>query len=621
MGADKKQLLVLALALGLLYGFIEAAEVLALSQIPGALSWRTGNSPQILWVAPMFYAVAFTVIGVVVTALAAMFPRALWEDVLVFVLLLLGAFLASSLQGQIISDVAAAILALGIATEGTRRYRERRERLARGLTRAVPIMSAAVLGAALLTIGGRAAIEAIRLARLPAVTRGAPNVVLVVMDAQRADHLSLYGYRRATSPRLETLATDGTVFDNAVANSSWTLPSHATLFTGRLPFEHRAGMMRRPYLDGKFPTIAEVLQKRGYATAGFVANTFWTGRQTRLNRGFIHYEDFYGNVGDAMARTALGRRMAYSILPRFGFVDVPGRKRARQINRDLLAWVDNVDARPFFVFVNYFDVHGPLLPPRPFAGSYSGLPSSRRRSRTIEIGALTDVMHVPPPDSLRMLMDAYDESVRYLDFQIGALLDSLRQRGLLDNTFVIVTSDHGESWGEHGMMFHGHSLYNDQTDVPLILKLPASHRLTGHRLDVVGLNQIPATIADITGLRSPSFPGVSLLDSTIRIPEDSAGVVTQVGRRSSVSGTWATSRTSLSALVTPVWHYIEPDSGRVELYDIVQDPAETHDLSGDPAQRGTLMRLRAELRARNKGRGVQQSTANTADALLPNRIF
>src|SRR5215213_9423710 len=141
----------------------------------------------------MFYAVAFTVIGVVVTGLATIVPRHWWDDVLVFLLLFLGAFLAASLQGQIISDVAAVILAIGIATEGTRRYHERRERLARTLARAVPILSAAVLGAALLTIGARTVMEAVRLARLPAVTRGAPNVVLVVMDAQRADHLSLYG--------------------------------------------------------------------------------------------------------------------------------------------------------------------------------------------------------------------------------------------------------------------------------------------------------------------------------------------------------------------------------------------------------------------------------------------
>lgn len=604
MSKETQRLLLLALALGLFYGFIEAGEVMLFSLIPGALSWRTGNSPQILWVAPMFYGAAFTGLGLIVAAFAAVTSRVSLERVLVFVLLLLGAFLATSLQGQIVSDIAAAILALGIATEGTRQYGRRREQISRILFRSVPILSVAVLVAAIVTIGGRAAVEALRMKRLQDVPANAPNVLLLVMDAQRADHLSLYGYHRRTSPRLDSLGRSAIVFDKGVANSSWTLPTHATLFTGRLPFEHRAGMMRRPYLDGTFPTVAEVLQARGYATAGFVANTFWTGRQTRLNRGFIHYEDFYGNAGDAVARTALGRRLAYGFFPRFGFVDVPGRKHAREMNRDVLAWLGRAGDRPFFVFVNYFDVHGPLLPPAPFAGEYSGVPATARRASKIEIGAITDEIHVPPPDSIRLMVDLYDESIRYLDSQIGALLDSLKNRGVLDRTLVIVTSDHGESWGEHGMMFHGHSLYRDQTDAPLIVKLPGSREAGGHRTDAVGVDQIPATIAYFTGLPPRQFPGVSLFDtSSIRAAKESE-VVTQVGRRSLVPGTWATSRTSLSALVTGQWHYIEPDNGPIELYDVVADPAEVHDLSGDTAQQQTIARLRAELRLRNKGKST-----------------
>ena len=443
------------------------------------------------------------------------------------------------------------------------------------------------------------------MARLPDAPRNTANVLLLVMDAQRADHLSLYGYRRRTSPRLDSIAGEAIVFDKAIASSSWTLPTHATLFTGRLPFEHRAGMMRRPYLDGKFPTVAEVLQRQGYATGGFVANTFWAGRQTRLDRGFIHYEDFYGNFGDAIARTVLGRQLAYGVLPRFGFVDIPGRKRADEINRDLLTWLKDVGGRPFFAFVNYLDVHGPLLPPSPFAGSYSGIFPSTRRAARIEIGALTEVMHVPPPDSIRLMVDLYDESIRYLDSQIGALLDSLDRRGVLENTFVIVTSDHGESWGEHGMMFHGHSLYRDQTDIPLIVRMPSSRATTSRTAEAVGVDRIPATIADMVGLPPNVFPGESLLDSTVHRAENESAVITQVGRRSLVPGTWATSRTSLSALVTERWHYIQPDIGRAELYDTIADPSEEHDLSADPAHRETVARLRAELRLRNKGKRVR----------------
>lgn len=597
-----ERLLLLALALGLIYGFVEAAEVILLSLVPGALSWRTGNSPQILWVAPLFYGVAFTIVGLVTAIFAAVVPRARWELVLVFSVLLLGGFLAASLQGQLISDTAAAILALGIATEGTRQYRQRSAKLSRALVRGIPLLFGAVIVAALLTVGGRRAMEALALSRLPVALPKSANVLLLVMDAQRADHLSLYGYHRQTSPRLDGIANDAIVFEKGIANSSWTLPTHATLLTGRLPFEHRAGMMRRPYLDGKFPTVAEVLREHGYATGGFVANIFWTARQTGLNRGFIHYEDFYGSIGDAIARTGLGRRLAYGLLPRFGFADFPGRKRAGEVNREVLAWLADVGDRPFFAFVNYMDVHGPLFPPPPFAGSYSGVHYSRQRASRIEIGALNGVMHVPPPDTIRLMVDLYDESIRYLDSQIGALLDSLDRRGVLANTYVIVTADHGESWGEHGMMFHGHSLYRDQTDVPLMIRMPASRRRASRRSDLAGVDRIPATIMQMAGVTSRIFPAKSLLDSTGTEADNGSEVVTQVGRRSLVPAGWATSRASLSALVTERWHYIQPDSGRPELYDYAQDSTEEHDLAADPATRETIARLRAELQLRNKGK-------------------
>jgi arylsulfatase A-like enzyme len=174
-----------------------------------------------------------------------------------------------------------------------------------------------------------------------------------------------------------------------------------------------------------------------------------------------------------------------------------------------------------------------------------------------------------------------------------------------DNTFVIVTSDHGESWGEHGMMFHGHSLYRDQTDVPLIVRMPSSRATASRRAEVGGVHQIPATVMDMLGLPPHIFPGKSLLDSTADGAENESDVITQVGRRSLVPGTWPTSRTSLSALVTERWHYIQLDIGRAELYDNIVDPREEHDLSADPAQRETVARLRAELRLRNKGKRVQ----------------
>src|SRR6185295_8221902 len=203
-----------------------------------------------------------------------------------------------------------------------------------------------------------------------------------------------------------------------------------------------------------------------------VANTFWCGRNTGLDRGFVHYEDFYGNVGDALARTVLGRTMYDEVLPHVGVVDFPGRKHAADINARVLDWIDGVGDRPFFVFANYMDVHGPYIPPPSYEGRF-GPKGPPRRANEIELGAIDGGTRVPSAAVLRAWIDRYDESLLYLDEQIGRLLDELARRGVLDNTIVVFTSDHGENWGEHELIYHGHSLYQEQIRIPLIVRYPA----------------------------------------------------------------------------------------------------------------------------------------------------
>jgi arylsulfatase A-like enzyme len=368
------------------------------------------------------------------------------------------------------------------------------------------------------------------------------------------------------------------------------------MFTGRLPFEHRAGTMGRSRLDGRYPTIAESLSRRGYATCGFIANTFWAARHTGLNRGFMCYRDHYGTVGDALTRTALGRRVAYEVLPSFGFVDVPGRKRAGAVNAEALGWIDSIGDRPFLAFLNYFDVHSPLLPPAPFAGTYSGLSPAQQREHAIAIKDL-DGAHAPPrPEELKRMIDAYDESIRYLDHEIGSLLDSLERRNRLKNTLVIITSDHGESWGEHGLMFHGQSLYRELTRVPLIIRDPKATSAV-RRNDAVGLDQLPATIAAYTGADASAFPGPSLLaDSGAR-----DATVLQLPRRNVKETAQPASRSSLAGLATGRWHYIESASGS-ELFDIAADPRGLRDLSTAPSLTDTVRGLRDRMRVLQRSR-------------------
>jgi arylsulfatase A-like enzyme len=598
----------MGLWLGLAYGFVEALEACVLGLIPGALAWRNGNSPDILWVAPLFYAVVFLVVAAAFGGLTFPFPRIKWDVPLVFVLICTGAYLAASLQGQVFAPWACGLLGLGLGWQLTRQYGQRRETCSRLMSRTLPHLAAGVLLLGLLTIGAARLQEALALQGLPAPTGDRPNVLLLVIDTLRADHLSGYGYHRATTPCLDRMARHGLLFEQAYANSSWTLPSHASLLTERFVHEHRAGYAGRPFLSRDHPTLAEILQGHGYATAGFVANCFWCGRQTRLDRGFIRYEDFYGSLGDALTRPVLGRKQAYDLqVPaRLGWVDIPGRKRAEQVNQDLLDWLDKIQGRPFFAFVNYLDVHGPYLPPPGYAGLYSGDPRAAYRTRKLEIGAAAEAEHLPPADRLQAWVDAYDESLAYVDRQIGVLRDRLQERGLLDKTIIIVTSDHGEGFGEHDMVYHGNSLYREQIHVPLIIRYP--EKVPGGVCErrPVGLDRVPATVVDLVGVRTNVFSHPSLVRDPKAAADGLDVVLSEVSYRPHVPRSWPTSRGWVRSLINERWHCLLLEDDTAELYDHRADPHELHNLATSPKYaeivadfRGQLDRiLRQDLAAR-----------------------
>jgi arylsulfatase A-like enzyme len=340
-----------------------------------------------------------------------------------------------------------------------------------------------------------------------------------------------------------------------------------------MPQEHRAGVVRRPFLDGTFPTVAEAFQSAGYATGAFVANGYWSGRQTGLNRGFIRFEDFYGNPADAVARTALGRIISYEWLPKLGYVDIPGRKRVETINSDFLDWMEKVDGRPFMAYLNFFDVHGPLIPPPPFHGRFAGRPV--RRSG-LSIGALGGGMPVFTPEQYEEMVNRYDESILSLDLGIGRLVAGLREKGVLDRTVLIITSDHGEAFGEHGMTFHGHSMFRDQIHVPLIVRFPP--RVPGgRRVSVpVGAERVAATMLQLAGIPREKFPGdpLPLNDSGTAVP-----VVGGTGRRSLGTADWPTARGWVTSVVADSFHFILNEDGTTHAF-LLSDRREARDLAG-----------------------------------------
>ena len=582
-------LLVIAAIAGMTYGVLEGLESYMLSLLPQGLSWNNGNSVDALRYMPALYLAAYLAIGLVVSLLAVLIKRPWWDRVLLTALVALSGYLAARNQGGIFSIFASAMLGLGLGAVAFRAYGKRtRPNRSHGRILAVVTLTG------LLIIGGsyfasRFA-ESRRISRLPLPSGHRPNVLLIVLDTQRADHLSSYGYGRPTSPHLDSLAAGGVLFERTFSPSSWTLTSHASFFTGRRLIEHGAGNDSIRILDDRFPTLAERLGAEGYATAGFVANVFWAARHTGLARGFTHYEDFYGTPGDALQRMTLFRE-----LQRFtewlGAIDIRGRKRAPHINAEFLRWVRRIDDRPFFAFLNYMDVHAPYLPVKGYEGRFGPVRPEFRPTR-LEVG--NQAGRTISAEERAHRIDRYDESLLYLDFHVGRLLGELERQGILDSTIVIITADHGELFGEHGFLEHGKTLYRQETMVPLIIRYPA--RISGgiRVRSTVSATRLAATITDLAGLTEPVFPGPSLMAEIERQDSMRPGsVVTELGR-TRVRGTPA-AKGWVRSLASDQWHFILLQSGEQELYNLEVDPEELKNLAETTEGREVARRMRSEL--------------------------
>ena len=360
---------------------------------------------------------------------------------------------------------------------------------------------------------GRQAIRGHRaLTGLPAPLAGARNVVLIVWDTVRAPNLSVYGYPRNTTPNLSEWARKGVRHTMALAPATWTYPSHTCFFTGQWPY--RLNSQWNYTLDATYPTLAEYLASRGYQTVGFVANARCCSYETGLDRGFAQFEDYPITPRFLLGRTVPGSWILKNILSRGDhydskWIDLQSRD-ARGINEAFLGWLARSRRdRPFFAFLNYFDAHDPYVPPADYSGRFGIRPKTPE-----DYQFLFDYRDVDKDRkqvrNILMARDCYDDCIAFLDGQLGRLLEALGSRGLLDNTLVIITGDHGESFGDHSVFRHGSALYLDQISVPLVFlspDAPAGRTVT----TPVSLRDLPATVVDRLGLSAGSpFPGRSL---------------------------------------------------------------------------------------------------------------
>jgi len=555
-------------------------------------------SPQLVWMIPVD-AVAFAALLAFGLSIVAQW-KGVWRHVRAWHALF--AFGMLSAAGPLLAIprlhwAAVLVAAAGSATQLSRRFGTN----PRTLARQVPWLLGAVVLLTVVVNGTLMFRERRQLSALPAAPANAPNVVLVVLDTVRTESLSLYGYQKPTSPELEKIAASGVVFRSAISTAPWTLPSHSSMFTGRLPNEMSGGW--RTPLDGTFPTLAETLRSAGYATGGFVANVGYVSAGHGLNRGFIHYEDLPNSAGATLVASSLGALVGTEdhVRELIRYHRVLPRKTATQVTDELLAWVKGHEGRrPFFAFANFMDGHEPYLPPEPFASRF-GPPHSYEHL----IHDPTDATRPGKVDTPKAVIEedrrAYESGIAYMDHELGRMVAGLREDGLLDNTLFIVVADHGEQFGEHRLFGHGNSLYMPLVHVPLVLSFP-SRVPPGRRVETpVTLRDLPATVMDLAGLRGRGvFPGVSLApcwQGGVDAPCSEPALISQASVRTFglVRPWYPLSHGDMQSVVADGFHYIWNSNGSQELYELAVDPAEAHDLIDTDAGRVVANRLKALL--------------------------
>ncbi len=331
---------------------------------------------------------------------------------------------------------------------------------------------------------------------LPAAPASAKNVIVIVVDTLRADALGAYGYTAARTPNLDAFARESVRYDRHFANASWTRPSFASILTGRYPSNHAVMALSAPLPD-EVTTMAEAFAEGGYYTAGIVTNTN-VSPVYNFQQGFDEYAylepTFVLGANDLQSKllvVQLMRRVIQRFVPA-----APGSayQDAETVNEHVFAWLDRAERsagdNPFFLFVGYMDPHDPY-----FEHPYNGVAYDKASHQA------------PDPSEAPRLRELYDGEIAYFDEQFGRLVAELRRRGLYDDTTIVVTSDHGEEFADHGGFWHGLTLYDEQIRVPLLVKPAAGAGGAGTvvRHFTQSVDLLPTLLAS-HGL--PSVPGV-----------------------------------------------------------------------------------------------------------------
>lgn len=465
-----------------------------------------------------------------------------------------------------------------------------------------------------------------------------PNILLIVMDAVRTRNMSIYGYEKETNPNLRRILSNCTFYKNAFSSSYWTLPSYASTFTGTHVSRHGLEV-DGDVLDNKFITMAEMLKAHGYRTIGLCPNPY-ISEFSGLHRGFdILYNPaneslrsrLYNLINKALlhrkstgtenaAEKPLGQQQNFidTELERPHAFDMFNRLRvskrilwslsglfdkyAKDTNDLAFRLMNDTREEPFFFLIHYTETHTPYVLPNIFRKKFLTSPDKKPWEVNQDYFRYYSGEARMDESDFEVLRALYDAAISYLDTRIFEIYSFLERKGLLDDTMLIITSDHGDNFGEHGVLFHIFSLYDTLIKVPLIIKYPASLGLSGIENRVVQNTDLIPTIMDLLGLNNKrmldQIQGNSLISSKIRNRDKSYAISELVKpfgpRMQSLREKLKKYDRQLISIRTESKKYISASDGNHEFYDLHEDPNETRNLisSSDPA----IIELREKLK-------------------------
>lgn len=411
-----------------------------------------------------------------------------------------------------------------------------------------------------------------------------PNILLVVLDAVRFDHLSCYGYEKKTTPNIDRLSTGGILFENAFSTSCWTPPSHASLFTGLYPSFHGV-YTGDSVLDVPDPTLVEILQDAGYRTLG-ISSIPQLSVTKRFNRGFDEYVEAWKL--NQTPRTALKWKAK---IRSFLHLDDPV---TRYIYEQIRRWIkERNPSMPFFIFANMNTAHSPYDPPTRYLSRHATSPTSFRMTKKLkDLAAREGYRYMArqmevTENEFRGLESLYDGEITYLDELLGHLFVFLQAEDLLEDTLILLLADHGENFGDHGLMYHQFCLYDSLIRIPMIWHYPRAIPHGERTSTLASMVDVMPSILGLAALPPESYSstqGACLFqgpqssysegrDFVVAEYQAPPGVFNYF-RRMTPNFDYSVYERGYKSIRTLRHKYIVSSNGHEELYDLAKDPKE-----------------------------------------------